>query len=196
MIKVHVWLPRGTNVGHSSASILDENTKLVEYISWWPSGYSNPLKSNRGKPKCFEGDVHEEGRQPDDEREVDGLLEREAKNWWTEFREGDQANYDLVYQNCSWAVVMALKNAGADKYFPWKNILLKYNLKGIPRKTLTAFDDFVADVVRRKVGGNTWSQATTLSLVNMGDRVTPAWSPTDVLSYCDTLISGIDQARS
>jgi len=128
MIRAFFWLPADNSVGHSAAEI-GAGEPYANYVSWWPTKTVRSIRSVPGfssPPRS--ADVREMKREPDRTLDIDGLDEEEASVWWTNFTRKPDAKYALPTQNCSWAVVNALKVGGADKFFPWHQIFERLNV--------------------------------------------------------------------
>lgn len=192
MITAYFWLPKGGNVGHTSAQIGCDNERYAAYVSWWPSFGNDPMKASRGFQNSVAGDIQAEGRAADVERLISGLDEAAAAQWWTTFLEGQRANYKLGTTNCSWAVINALKAGGADSHFPWRRILHKYNLQTISADLELGFIKFGYRAIRFFLQTKSIELATKLAAAQAGDDHLLTWSPRDALRYCDSLLAGIN----
>lgn len=127
MINVFVWPSvknaegRKENVGHAAMSV-NNNT----YISWWPdeaAGITGSFSPQRNK--SFESDMIDEGnRSPLCIPITSGLDENAILDWWRGFGlvhdgallQGPMLPYQLITQNCSTVVAMALRIGGGDKF--------------------------------------------------------------------------------
>jgi len=100
MVKVHVWLPNGTHVGHAALTVKDR------YISFWPDGEAGKkdLKIKRSQPgmllQSINEDIHNEGnRQP---ITVDlPKLEEERVLMYLADLEDEMPRYQIARNNCS-----------------------------------------------------------------------------------------------
>jgi hypothetical protein len=199
MIRINVWFPDLEKVGHSSAIIGCESEPCSAYVSWWPSGDGSILKPNIGAGSSEAADIAAEGGPPHATREINGLREDEAAKWWNEFLEGRMAYYDLILQNCCWAVVSALKAGGADQFFPWYKIFHKYNFNTVKTPDTDTFFQYLKSAFKLSQQNNDhprkdrWTFALKRPMVDLFDETSYAWSPRDVLTYCDHLLAGINR---
>jgi hypothetical protein len=135
MIRVHVWLPNEQSVGHSSAEIGTAGEDHATYVSWWPTAEVSSIGSvTGGATPSLSYDIGKK-TVPDRTLDIEGLDEAETSIWWINFTRKPDAKYSLPIQNCSWAVVSALKAGGADKFFPWHQIFERLN---VPLASLNA----------------------------------------------------------
>jgi RHS repeat-associated protein len=114
---VHVWLPKGGNVGHASAHI---GKGEDHYVSFWPAGDAGLFTSNMPATHYDYGiDKFSEGGNPDATINIDGLDEEAMKKEWenikAEMRSG-QCTYTTLGNNCS-TIVARVLFAGTK----WKN---------------------------------------------------------------------------
>ena len=187
MIRVHIWHPDSTNVGHAAAEL--SGTASTEYVSWWPNE-PTIAKKVIGQQLTFAEDVASEGRSPDTTHQFDDLDPDAASQWWLDFLANDP-HYHLGSTNCSWAVVSALKAAGADARFPWHRLLEKHNLKHLHLPNAGTLKRYLISVFNLKRDGNSWDFATMRPLIDMLDDLLPVWSPRDTDHYCHLLDLGI-----
>ena len=190
MIRVHIWNPDSENVGHAAADI--QCATSHDYISWWPNE-PTIYKKVIGQNLTHAEDVANEGRKPDLTHEFSDLDSDSASNWWQEFL-NDDPMYHLGSTNCSWAVVSALKAAGADARFPWHRLLEKHNLKNLHLPNTGTLKKYLISVFNLKRDGNSWKFASTRPLIDTLDDLLPAWSPRDTDGYCRLLDLGIRNA--
>ncbi len=194
MIRVNIWLPNLTNVGHSSAQIGCDGEAYSEYVSWWP-GSENILKPNPGRCSSEEIDRESEKSLQHKYFEFSGLREEDSALWWRSFSASDRANYSLAQYNCSWAVISALKAGGSDNLFPWHRLFERYNLKVLNVDYEQTFWNYIKHAFQLKNDGHSWDYVVTRPLVDFLDALHPAWSPRDVLMYCDFLDAGIKRSN-
>lgn len=171
MIRIHVWFPHGTQVGHAAAQIghVDD---ADSYVSWWPSDPARWKEVRAGAANSYEADKDSEKRDSDEQRLLYGLDEPAAKRWWGSLRQR-QGSYAATTHNCAWAVISMLKAAGGDKYIHWTRTLSKYNV------SLGMFIPMVCAIGSARGGGMT-----------VVDNCTQIWTPSDVLRYADAVIHG------
>lgn len=107
MVKVHVWLPHGENVGHTALTI------GTVYVSFWPEGRAGKtdVLIKTSQPSTFmEGlldDVHNEGdRQPITVR-LTNLDEEKILDYVNDLRQRSP-RYQLARHNCSHVVARCL----------------------------------------------------------------------------------------
>ena len=111
-MKVFVWLPKGTQVGHASL-LLSNGT----YLSLWPDEEKkakNAVAMKKGSTSSsLDEDVHNEGRRPDRIFDLSGkgYNEKAIEKWWDEFKY--TKTYELLNKNCCWVVYTALTKGGA-----------------------------------------------------------------------------------
>ena len=194
-IIVNIWLPTAINVGHASAKIGCDGEEFSTYVSWWPS--DDPTTKS---PGCYQSECEDlvaEKRKADVSINIEGLDEERAARWWREFRSSGEALYGLSDKNCSWAVVSALKAGGSDKLFPWhqklesKNLFVARNRGGM----FHMLASLLAHTLRLLSLGAGQRFAFLRPLVNLGDRYSPVWSPTDLFDYCLTLVTNAGRVR-
>jgi hypothetical protein len=81
MVKVHVWMPDSTHVGHTAITVRDV------YISFWPDGEAGKkdLKIKRSQPGMFAQHIHEdianEGNRPPVTINIDNIDENRILDW-------------------------------------------------------------------------------------------------------------------
>lgn len=111
MVKVHIWLPDATHVGHAALTVKNR------YISFWPDGVAGKkdLKIKTSQPGLFmqslNEDVRNEGNRYPVTVEIRNLDE-DAILAYLASLEGDMPRYQLARNNCSHIVAKAL-TAGA-----------------------------------------------------------------------------------
>ena len=183
MIEVAIWFPSGLNVGHAAAQVGTLGEEHASYISWWP-GSGVVLKADPGSVNGRSDDERAEGRAADETVEFHDLNEPAATGWWRAFLASYDANYQLAFQNCSWAVIQALKAAGSDRYFPWYKVnkTANFELK-LPSadRLLMAYLRGMRSALK---AGATFKTSSKMGLVYAADDVGPFWSPTDAFDYC------------
>ena len=107
MVKVHVWLQHGDNVGHAALSIGDV------YVSFWPDGEAGKkdLKIKRSHPGTFMEDLHQdiarEGNRAPTTIILSGLDEDKMLDYVDQITR-DVPRYQLAWNNCSHVVVNCL----------------------------------------------------------------------------------------
>ena len=76
IMKVYIWYPLGTQVGHAALT-LDDGT----HISWWPQGKTEGKKSKKNPRDVgsLDEDTELEGRKPDITLKITGLNEKAIK---------------------------------------------------------------------------------------------------------------------
>lgn len=189
MITVNCWLPSGGNVGHASAGFSDGG-----YVSWWPQD-SNRWKENRpGANNTQEDDIRAEGKPPDLSRQIRGLNERAAIIWWNNFLSTGTSGYQATTQNCAWAVIQALKAAGADEHIHWTSLFLKFNIPNHvsivpPPMTVPLFGISVTRAIHGLMDGD------VRQFVGFIDRSTNIWTPQDCIDYADATIAGLRRTQ-
>lgn len=192
MIKVYVWLPKNLNVGHSSLEI--SNADLgYQYISWWPIT-ENPIKENPGGFSTFENDVASENEEPHEIFEINGLDESKVIDWWVAFSTNNRSSYSLGKYNCSWAVIKALKAGGSDNYFPWYRFLDKHNTEIILPNLQNTLYRYIHESLKLLISNSKPNArlALKIPLINIVDKFTAIWSPTDVANYARLLTASMD----
>jgi hypothetical protein len=114
MVKVHVWLPHGKNVGHTALTI------GTVYVSFWPEGGADKkdFKIKRSQAGMFvtalQEDIHsEEGRQPET-IELHNLDEARILDYVANLIE-NRPRYQITNHNCSHVIANCLM-AGTDKH--------------------------------------------------------------------------------
>jgi hypothetical protein len=163
-------------------------------------------------------DIRSEGRKPDFTIHLDGLNERAARKWWLLFSIS-KSEYGLAGQNCSWAVIQALRVAGSDHYFPWYKIATKKNIPiekmiypmilALMRDALLGGHLFTAvsgismlqsyakkinpERVKVRVGRNPSLKSIAVAV---GDEFSSVWSPHDALAYCLVLEQNMSRQRT
>jgi hypothetical protein len=200
MITVYVWIPELENVGHSSAKIIDDSNNRTTYVSWWPSSSDSIMKKRTGHFNTYENDVLWEGKNPEFTYELKGLDESSAIDWWEEFITNANSNYSLGMYNCSWAVIKALKAAGADSHFPWHRFLDKNNQKiklPNPEDIITKYLESMLNLFIEKykqTENKKVSIKTSLKrpIIDIIDEFSSVWSPRDVIKYVNLLTQSIN----
>jgi hypothetical protein len=201
MIHTYFWLPRLDQVGHCSALVGSESDEHSCYISWWPATPAGPMKPVLGRSHSPEQDKKAEGRDADAVLQIDDLDEKAASQWWADFASNDHASYNLRSQNCSWAVITALKAAGSDKFIPWHQFFQRFNIPN----TLGILDgsasinlvmNYTLDVMRLYSSGMNAMYSIKRPMVDVGDEISSTWSPKDALAYCGVLQKNIERART
>ena len=205
MIKVNVWLPKESNVGHASVAIEDDFGATVEYISWWPTRGNNPLKRMPGTSPTFAKDIEDEGYYPDNEIRIHGLDEVKISDWWATFRRGEET-YSLGGQNCSWVAINALNAGHAADFFNWTDWLTTSNFRrpilgwanffvktlGLPNSHRSLIDR----ISNRLSSGNSLKESATYTAVDIADENSAVWSPIDVQLFSQKLQSRTLQAQA
>jgi len=185
-IEVNIWMPNAYDVGHASLAVKDHT-----YISWWPT--EDPLKARPGAAPSFSGDVSAEGRLPDLVVRLHDLQADKICEWWDNFIAAKNT-YSLSNQNCSWAVVTALKAGGSDSFFQWHRLLEVKNLKKPVRNVLSPTSSiirFAWNLSEKVLSGAETRRAFKRSVVDVANDFSPTWSPEDVLTYCLALQQSI-----
>lgn len=183
------------DVGHASALVVAADGSSSIYISWWPT--ANALKSEEGASHTYDQDIEAEKCEPDIVFNVSGLNEAKAIQFWQDLLSSDAETYDIYKQNCSWAVVSALKAAGSDEYFPWHQKLESKNLFK-PRNQggfLTVIARYVTHSLRLLILKAGAFFSFLRPLVDIGDRYAATWSPEDLEDYCRILVVNIKRTR-
>jgi hypothetical protein len=112
MVKVHVWMPDSTHVGHTALTVRDV------YISFWPDGEAGKkdLKIKRSQPGMLAQHIHEdianEGNRPPLTINIDNIDENRILDYIASIQ-SDVPRYQIARNNCSHIVAMALMK-GAD----------------------------------------------------------------------------------
>lgn len=112
MVKVHVWMPSSTHVGHTALTVKDR------YISFWPDGDAGKkdLKIKRSQPGMFlqsmTEDIRNEGNRHPITVELPKLNEDKILQYLASL-EGNVPRYQIARNNCSHIVAKALME-GAD----------------------------------------------------------------------------------
>lgn len=107
MVRVHVWLPIGTYVGHTALTVRDR------YISFWPDGEAGKkdLKIKRSQPglllQSLNEDVRSEGYRQPITIELYHLDEDKILRYLADL-ENDLPRYQIARNNCSHIVANAL----------------------------------------------------------------------------------------
>lgn len=203
MIRVYFWLPNDADVGHSSAQIGCTNEGYAAYVSWWPSVPVNSPKPVSGRANSFATDVAIEKRNADVTFDIEGLDEVAASSWWSSFLATSTSDYNLRSNNCSWAVVAALKAGGSDAFFPWHQFFEKSN---IPTTNLPGLIDGSAlpsiiskygqHVIRLYLEGHYFRFSIKRPLIEIADDYLSVWSPKDALAYCSVLENNIRRVKA
>ncbi len=111
MVKVHVWLPHGQQVGHTALTIGNV------YVSFWPVGTAEKkdLKIKRSQPGAFiaslREDIFNEGNRQPITIEIERLDENKILDFIAQAQQ-QVPRYQLARNNCSHIVAQALM-AGA-----------------------------------------------------------------------------------
>ena len=191
MITVRVWSSQrtGFNVGHASAMI------GKTYVSWWPTEGNDWKQPAPGgaNPDVASDITGEGGKRPQRVFNLNGLDERAAVQWWKRFLTGPNANYSATGQNCSWAVMQVLKEAGGDQYASYATA---GNWSGAYPGSYAngANYGYCAGLLVRgmatagvnKVRTGTFAPTGRMT-VNYGDYCKSTWTPEDVARYCEEL---------
>ena len=192
MIRTYFWMPGARQVGHASAQIGCADEAHATYISWWPETGADLKRPVVGTTVTPDDDIAMENKQPDHIVEIDGLDEVAASNWWEKFKADPNSFYHLAVQNCSGVVVNALKEAGADSFFPWYQFKEKSNyanpdpLPYIRRYGLHAI----------RLWRNGRLNDLQYLLAEVGDGITNVWTPRDAHSYCTILKMNVARKRA
>jgi len=107
MVKVHVWLPDATHVGHAALTVKDS------YISFWPDGEAGKkdLKIKRSQPgmllQSISEDIRNEGNRDPITIELPNL-DAERILLYLASLQNDLPRYQLARNNCSHIVAKAL----------------------------------------------------------------------------------------
>ena len=110
MLKVHVWLPHGSMVGHASLSF------ETNYISFWPEDAAGKkdLKIKRSHPGSFMNALHEDIQAEDNRQPTTVVIQNINTEKLEDFIFKLQRNiprYQLAKFNCSNVVADCLKIA-------------------------------------------------------------------------------------
>lgn len=111
-VKVHIWLPQGGNVGHSSLQIGETG-----YMSFWPDKAKKGFVSSiirhftmnvmrRPLYQNYEFDREKEGFDPI-VIDLENMNEAAMQEYWEKIRESELA-YKLAEFNCSTVIANAL----------------------------------------------------------------------------------------
>jgi hypothetical protein len=114
MVKVHVWLPNGTHVGHAALTVGDD------YISFWPDGGAEKkdLKIKRSQPGMWMQDLREDIHNEGDRWPITVDLPHLDADQVLQYVKDLQRNtprYQLARHNCSHVVAAALMAGAARK---------------------------------------------------------------------------------
>ncbi|MCK7577759.1 MAG: hypothetical protein MZV65_19500 [Chromatiales bacterium] len=107
MVKVHVWMPHGPNVGHTALTINNV------YVSFWPDGQASKkdLKIKTSQPGVFMSeladDIRNEGNRHPITVSINGLNEAEILKYIKEIQL-NAPRYQLAKHNCSHVVAQCL----------------------------------------------------------------------------------------
>ncbi len=107
MVKVHVWLPDATHVGHTALTVKDR------YISFWPDGEAGKkdLKIKRSQPGMLLQSINEDIRNEGYKQPITIDLPKLDANRILHYLaslEGNIPKYQLARNNCSHVVAKAL----------------------------------------------------------------------------------------
>jgi hypothetical protein len=108
MVKVHIWLPNASHIGHAALTI--NNT----YVSFWPDGEAGKkdLKIKTSQPGTFmldlTDDIHNEGDREPTTIELNDLNEEKILEHIRSIQVSIP-RYQLARHNCSNVVVDCLK---------------------------------------------------------------------------------------
>jgi hypothetical protein len=114
VVKVHVWLPEGNNVGHTALTIGDV------YVSFWPEGHAGKkdFKIKRSQAGTFvsalQEDIRNEGGRVPETMELRGLDESKILDYVAKLIE-NRPLYQITNHNCSHVIANCLM-AGTDKH--------------------------------------------------------------------------------
>lgn len=112
MVKVHVWLPNGTHVGHAALTLGND------YISFWPDGGAEKkdLKIKRSQPGMWMQDLQEditnEGNRWPITIDLPRLDSARALQYIKDLQR-EAPRYQLARNNCSHVVANALMAGSA-----------------------------------------------------------------------------------
>lgn len=113
MVKVHVWLPTNTHVGHTALTVKDR------YVSFWPDGEAGKkdIKIKRSQPGMFmqslKEDIRNEGNRQPVTIDIPGL-DKERILLYLASLQGNVPRYQLARNNCCHIVAKAL-DEGANR---------------------------------------------------------------------------------
>jgi len=113
MVKVHIWLPDATHIGHTALTVKDR------YISFWPDGEAGKkdLKIKRSQPglliQNLNEDIFNEGNRKPTTIELP-KLNAERILFFLASLEGDTPKYQIARNNCSHIIAKALM-AGSNR---------------------------------------------------------------------------------
>ncbi|MCF6337398.1 MAG: hypothetical protein L3J84_05535 [Gammaproteobacteria bacterium] len=111
MVKIHIWMPDGSHVGHTAMSVRNE------YFSFWPDGEAGAkdLKIKRSQPgmlmDSLQDDVRNEGNRPPATIEIENLDEDGIIAFITDVQD-DMPRYQLARNNCSHMIANILIKGG------------------------------------------------------------------------------------
>jgi len=113
MVRVHVWMPDSTHVGHSSLTVKNE------YVSFWPDGGADKkdLKIKRSQPGLFVQSLYEDIQNEGNRHPITIELHRLDEDAVLDYIADIQRNtprYQIARNNCSQIVAHALM-AGAKR---------------------------------------------------------------------------------
>lgn len=107
MVKVHVWLPTNSHVGHTALTVKDR------YISFWPDGGADKkdLKIKRSQPGMFVQGLHEDIRNEGNRHPITieiSKLDEDKILLYLASLEGNIPRYQIARNNCSHIIAKAL----------------------------------------------------------------------------------------